>query len=86
MINIIKQGLKSGTKSKCVAVKNTLMKTEKELDTAKLNDFIENACTFILNENENSNEVDSGILDEINKCTKKLLFCNKCCDHEFGDD
>ena len=49
------------------------------MDSVKLNDWIENACSFVLDTNENGVDLQDGVLDNINKCTKKELFCSSCC-------
>ena len=51
-----------------------------------LNNFIEDACSELLKSNENAADLQGGLLDSINRCTKKELFCGECCGSQFGFD
>ncbi len=37
------------------------------------------ACSEILKDQENAAEAENGLLDQLNRCTKKEMFCNECC-------
>lgn len=77
MINLIKGGLRKGDKSKCVPDRDIIIDSEgKLLNPQKLEDFITTACSEILNyADENSLDAAGGVLDKVNQCTKKDLFC-----------
>lgn len=78
MVNLIKGGLKKGDKNKCVFNRDEVMVNDKIVEE-KLTDKMTNACSELLNQNENAAELQNGLLDSINKCTKKEMFCGQCC-------
>lgn len=49
MINLIKGGLKTGEKSKCVASQETVVDSEGKIIKGKLESFIEEACSELAN-------------------------------------
>ena len=87
MINLIKGGIKKGNKNVCVPNKNSVFDKDGNYNgEAKINEFIEEACSNLLNTNDNAADVQGGLLDSINKCTQKELFCSECCASQFGID
>lgn len=78
MVNLIKTGLKSGNTKNCVPSEDIATSEE------KLGAFIEQACTKVLDDQENAFELQGGTLDLINRCTQKVEFCGVCCQYEFG--
>ncbi len=55
MINLIKGGLKKGSKSVCVTNKAAVLDKDGNYNgDSKMNQFIEDACSNLLNSNENA--------------------------------
>lgn len=80
MVNLIKQDLKEGDNKACVPEDSEVSKPE------QLDAFIEQACTKVLDDQQNAFDLAGGTLDTINKCTKKEFFCGVCCQFQFGSD
>lgn len=78
MVNLIKGGLKKGDKNKCVFKRESVFTNDK-IDEEKLTEKMTTACSELLNQNDNAAELQDGLLDSINKCTKKEMFCSQCC-------
>lgn len=85
MVNLIKGGLKKGDKNKCVFRRESVMTNDK-IDEEKLTEKMTTACSELLNSNDNAAELQNGLLDSVNKCTKKEMFCGQCCSAQFGND
>lgn len=48
MVNLIKGGLKKGTKSKCVANRSKVLDSNNKIIDVALNSFMEEACSDLL--------------------------------------
>lgn len=54
MVNLIKGGLKKGSKNKCVANRNKVVDSNNKIIEKELNTFMEEACSDLLQNNENA--------------------------------
>lgn len=57
MINLIKGGLKTGDKNKCVANRDIMVDTEGKIIKSKLESFIESACSELANKQADAADV-----------------------------
>lgn len=86
MVNLIKGGLKKGDKQKCVPPQANVVNDLGKIIPNKLEDFIANACSALTDQQAFAADAANGLLDQINKCTRKELFCMSCCGYQFGTD
>lgn len=85
MVNLIKGGLRKGDKQKCTPPQATVLKDGKIIKD-KLEEFISTACSALTDQQEYAADAAGGLLDQINKCTSKEMFCMSCCGYQFGTD
>lgn len=86
MVNLIKGSLKQGEKAKCVPPKETVVDEQGKIKKEQLENFMTKACSELTEQQTFAADAQNGLLDQLNKCTRKELFCDSCCGYQFGSD